>query len=394
MDGVSSYSRVLRRRKLAPKKYKKRAYVKYGTTKSRKPYKLQKRAALSYRKAKRAKHTIPVMSKCAVDYLKSQYDPWNMKSSPCIPDLIMLPSFKFSTRIRGVFQTNGSGFGMISMNPYVPSNTLHSGALANKNFLAPVWYTDANYVGTVTGINDCTDAAIPSPVGMVPAYWNSQITSDAVQTAVDDFTESVVWRPVGGGIKVKYSGRLEDRSGNYIMWTDPTNNDILGRQGLLTVQLLQREETEYTVVADDEVAVLYHQRNENDLRYSDDYYQTQPAAPLDNANDLAKYHTLAIVVNGSVDSAYTFDCVMHWEAVGSQFPSRTASHADPTGFAAVQNTFPTRPPKTPPSKTVSEKIVEVGVNIAGNMAHQYGNSFAPGVGDIANQTIHTIFGSN
>lgn len=401
MDGVSNYASVLR------SKRKKRAYF---STKGR-PF-TAKRARKVYKKAKAAKRLMPVLSSCAVDYLKSQYNPWALNRSPCIPDFLQMPSFKQMTRIRGTFNTDSTGFGFIYMNPYLPtgSNGL-TGLATNPWFLAPVWCSSGVDLPT-SGVPNLLAATNPSgsataPVGMLPLYWNSSLTTDRISNNLNGAQSVVAWRPVGGGIKVKHSGRVDERSGTFVLWEDPSNNDTLwslsgGAVGSVAPSLLQREEANFTAITESEVAVMHHQKNMHDLEYSDNWYMVQGTNSLTPGGECARYHTLAIIVVGARPAtSFAFDCVCHWEFVGAEYPSRTASHSDVVGMQKVQNTFPTQASVQTPEvqeREAKSKVVQGmkeafarGVSYVQPFAREAAESYAPGLG-IMVDTAGEMFG--
>lgn len=383
MDAYSNYVANYRGKKRGATR--KKAYANLQQT--RYGRKAKSAAKKTYRKAKQAKRIIPVLSKCAVDYLKAQYDPWNLNSAPCIPDLIQLPSFKMMTRIRGTFRVGTLGTGGISMNPFSPANSVNTGTV-NVNYLAPVLVTNTNLVATTLTYAAALDAGVAFPANWTPLYWNSTLSGDAVRTALDAGATGAQWRPVGGGIKVKYAGPADQMAGTYNLWEDPTNSDTLYRLGAFDPSvLLQREETGYTAITPDEAVVCYHQRNMSDMRYSDDWYQTAPSAANGNSQDTALYHTLGVFIAGAPASApFAFDCVMHWEFTGSNFPSRTASDADPSGFAKVQNTFTTQPSTKSASDQLKDAAKEL-LKSAAPMAGQFANAYVPGAGAIVNSML-------
>jgi len=361
---VNSAGRKLTRRK---------AYVGLSTEN----FKNKTRMTKTFKKAKRSKHVIPAMSSCAVEYLKAQYDPWNLKTAPCIPDPIQLPSYKFSTHLRGTFLADGLGTGWICMNPYVPSNqATGQGSPNNINYLAPVWFSTGTVNYTQIPINLFADrsatAAAITAAGASPGYWNSSITAAQVENNLNlnDFTYN--WRPVGGGIKVRYTGRADAQAGNYILYNDPGNNTTLYNWGVgnpagtsaAPATLLSLQESNYCSVTANEIAVLHHPRSMYDLQYSDNWYGVAGASTYANSQDTALYHTIALYIQGAApNSSFAYDCIMHWEMVGKGLPSRTASYADALGMEKVTNTLPEKPPTQPPKIVLNKMAAQVAKSL-------------------------------
>lgn len=384
----------MRRKASYPKR--KKAYVRLGAATSRSAGRSAKNNRKVYRKVKRAKRVIPVMSKCAVDYFKALYDPWTLKSAPCIPDFIQLPSFKQMTRIRGTLKCNAAGFGFITMNPYLPCNSQSGAAVSNYYYQAPVWYSSggAGVTTTVPMGLLLNTASTPGQGGTTAAYWNSTVTGPQVESAINNGVTDAIWRPVGGGIKVKYAGRADEMAGTYVLWEDPTNDITLQQTSPAGSTLLQREEASYTSVTNDEVAVTHHQRTPWDIEYSDNWYPISVATTA-NSVDLANFHTLAVVIEGAVAQAsYVFDCVMHWEYLGKNFPSRTASMADVIGMQKAQNTQSTQPAVTSPHDTLINRgkqlIKDATKEAAGQLLSGAVNSYAPGYGPYAELAFNQL----
>lgn len=408
MDGYSAYSRILRRRKRVGTPGIKRRYR--GRSLAR-PYKRRRTAYRRRVPARRFKKRVyrrrttartgsriksaginMKLHGCALEYLKVQYDPWTagLKEAPCVPDLISFPSFKLMTRARGTMVTDSgaagtaqnTGIGAILMNPYLPSSKILSTSLAyaNRNWLAPIWYTNAND-STGAGLNVARDGitfrnmdstmgpTVAANHGYTPAFWaNSLISSDELLDLLSGQSSSKNYRPVGGGIKVSYSGVLQDRSGSYILYEAPDNeNDynMLGGSGneppssITSSDFLLKEETQKTIVSEAPVSVVFHPRHMNDLQYATDYGYPQTAVVVDkvsNAVNLATYQTLCIAVFGCLGQSFDFDCVMHWEMIGSGIPSRTPSPSYPNEFAAITNGFPTQPSKKSPAQQLIEAL--------------------------------------
>jgi len=385
MNTSRSYNAVNKAPRTGRKITRKKAYVRLNTSVFRNP----KKARGQFKKASRAKHVIPQMSKCAIEYLKVQYDPWNLKTSPCIPDTIQLPSYKFSTHLRSTFSTNANGFGWIVMNPYVPSSSAtNAGGPANTNYLAPIWASTSTGASVQIPIDRFADrtqlASGITAAGAAPFYWPSGITAAQVENNLNgnDFTYN--WRPVGGGIKVRYTGRADAQSGNYTIFSDPGNNSTLYSWAINSPPgsaansgtMLGLEEAAFTSIGLEEIAVTHHPKAKFDLEYSDNWYNSAGAAFYSNGQDTALYHTMAILIEGApANTSFAFDAIMHWEMVGRGLPARTASEADTIGLEKVTNTFPIKPPTTTPAKTfsaVTNRLAKVLLKEGVNAMYQFG----------------------
>lgn len=389
MNTSRSYNAVNKAPRTGRKITRKKAYVRLGTSVFRNPKKVRGQ----FKKASRAKHVIPQMSKCAVEYLKAQYDPWNLKTSPCIPDHIQLPSHKYSTHLRGSFLTNANGFGWIVLNPYLPSSqSTAQGPPTNPNYLAPIWHSTGAGTSTQIPINLFADrGATPGTItaaGAAPQYWPSGVTAVQVEDNLNSNDFTFNWRPVGGGLKVRYTGRADAQSGNYTLFTDPGNNITLYAWAVNkppgsaanSGTMLGIEEASFTSIGPDEVAVTHHPKSSYDLLYSDNWYPQSTPGVYANSQDTALYHTMAILIEGApASSSFAFDAIMHWEMVGRGLPTRTQSESDVLGMEQVTNTFPIKPPTTPPAKTftaVTNRMAKILLKEGVNAMYQFGGGSA------------------
>lgn len=302
------------------------------------------------------------LSVCGLEYLRAQYDPWHCKEPPCVPDAIAIPSYKFSTFIRGTMKiaAPADSIGYVFMNPYSIANSV-AASVNNTDYIAPVWATNG-VIGSPDYSNRLNLNIFTNPSVIIagvdkvvtPFYWNSQVSGlNMVQELTANTFNIYCWRPVGGGIKMQYSGVADSRQGQYILWEDPQNSPYVGATSLVTATLLQNAEAKFTVVDDKQVAVTYHPRNMNDFQYSDNWYNNPATA---NASDLAQYHTMGIIVQGNPGGTYTFECVMHWEMTGSAVPSRSKSHAASGDMDKVANVAETQPSVLPPEDVLKHKL--------------------------------------
>jgi len=341
---------------------RKKAYVKksYGRNASKK-----KKTART--KASRTRK-LAILSTCTQAYLQAQYNPWaTFVKPPCVPDFMAMPSYKFSTKIRGTMVSQANGIAFIAMNPYLINKGPVVGG-TNPDYVAPLMYSDGT--GTRTGYSSYNNRDPANVGGLDPgtkgAYWDSPYSAGEVSNALLN-EGNLDWRPVGGGVKIRYAGNVMEREGTITLYEDPNNSTFMYDVGnflpappnnvVEQTAIIQKSEAAFQALGDGEYAVLYHPRNLSDLDYSS-HWQNDLGA-------LAKYDVMYIIINGlgATSQAFTFEAIMHWEANGSSVPSRTRTEADPNGLAAVQSSLGTKPSLANPSLQHAMKKGEVAQNL-------------------------------
>lgn len=342
---------------------KKKSYAKksYGRNASK-----TKKTARS--KAVRARK-VAIMSHCTQAYLKAQYNPWSQFTKPpCVPDFMAMPSYKFSTKIRGTLVTQTNGIGFIALNPYLLNNSAATGG-TNPSYCAPLMYSDGT--GTTLGYSSANNRDPSNVGGLVGGtkgvFWDSPYS--AGQCIAGLFGDgSLEWRPVGGGVKIRYAGDVMKRQGTILLYEDPNNSQFMFNVGSFLPPIpnnavnedliIKKSECAFQALGDGDYAVLYHPRNLGDLDYSSSWNDDLPA--------LAKYDTMYILISGFGISqqAFTFEAIMHWEAIGSAVSSRTRTEADPNGLAGVQSSLSTKPSLQSPAVQHAMKTKEVVAHLA------------------------------
>lgn len=263
-------------------------------------------------------------------------------------------------------QANGIAF--IALNPYLINKNAAVGG-SNPDYCAPLMYSNGTGTGQgYSSYNNRDPAHLGGLVaGTAAAYWDSPYTAGECIVALAN-GGNIDWRPVGGGIKIRYAGNVMEREGTITLYEDPNNSTYMYDVGgfvppppgnvVLQSAIIQKSEAAFQSLGDGEYAVLYHPRNLSDLDYASQW-----------SNDLAalsRYDTLYIIINGlgSSSQAFTFEAIMHWEVNGSSVPSRTKTEADPTGLAAVQSALSTKPSLANPALQHAMKKGEVASHLA------------------------------
>lgn len=316
------------------------------------------------------------MGSCTARYIESQYNPFKEYSPPvCVPDFISMPSYKFSTKARGNIIFNASGLAYILMNAYLPTNGEDSTVpiANNRAYCAPIWASNggtqnANPVVIPTSLltKDSTLKTVTDTCA-TPVYWDSPINAAAAINALRG-DGNWDWRPVSGGVKIKYAGDVMKRKGQVVLYEEPMNGSSLTENSQSQAGLLQAVEATFTAFGDQEYAVTYHPRTLSDLDYASSWHSQNMQGDL---NELVDYACLLIAVyGGPANESCVFEAKMHWEMTGRLVPSRSKSDSDPAGFAAAQAIIPSKPSTAPPATQASIK----GAQAAGELGGQSGTA--------------------
>lgn len=349
--GSTKYKRAVKKyAKRYSKKTASKYYKKKGTKIPRKKLGLKVKGAVRR-----------MLSQCSAHYVESQYNPFKQYSpGVCVPDFLSMPSYKFSTKMRGTGQLNANGFGYVVLNPYIPANgpDLTETVTNNQNWLAPVWVSN-NGAKTVAdqvsfaSLATSTTLKTVVDVNATPNYWDSSISAVSFKAAMLG-DGNYDWRPVSAGIKIKYSGNVMNRKGTIVLFQDPQNSEWLyNKVNVAQNDFLKYEEAAYSALGEQEYAVTYHPRNLGDLTYASEWFDVVPLTFF----EIAKYGVIAMMIyGGPANESFVFEAVEHWEMTGSAVPSRTLSHSDPNGFSSAQAVIPTKPTLNTPFQESKTKL--------------------------------------
>lgn len=261
------------------------------------------------------------LSSCSLDYLHALTDPWNLLTPPCIPDFVVLPSFKFNSRSRGVLSTGTQGTGWIAVDPWAAAFSDAQLAVAATS----ATYSAVNYNPSAPGV---VMQQIQSPLSYNPNEQRSM-------------------RVVGCSIKIRYSASEFKRGGRIISYRSPLNTGILATND---GEFLTNPESVSVPVDREWHAVCYRPAREQDLAYID-----QNAAVNPN-----EYTLLLYITGAEAGVTFEFDVIGWFEMIGNRVAQATRSHSDPSGLAAVATALSQFQPTTSPAKNFANAVNEVG----------------------------------
>lgn len=249
------------------------------------------------------------LSMCAKLYAIAAVDPWGCPEPPCVPDNVNLPSYKFAARSRGTMATGGT----CAFIQYSPYNMIQSTNAA-------VWYTNSTFNTTVTANSGTTITTAISDSTFGAAFFNK---SNANNT----------WRLVGAGVRVRYIGPEQYRSGQMIMYSSPGNAGI--GNGIGGPELLNNRNTTTAVCDREWHSVVWKPSDPTDLDYFDIHGVTS-GQPIGRVND-ASGTAMVFLTGLNTNCSFEYEVVSWFEVVGPLISGLTPSHSDATGLAAVSS---------------------------------------------------------
>lgn len=270
-----------------------------------------------------AKLTKLGFSKCSILYAMARINSFQLNEPPCIPDEVVLVSYKYGAFTRGNFTigTNAvSNDGFVAQNPYSPGNTNLSVSTTTAA------YVNSGYtIGGVGVLGLPNNSPFPTAnflAGGVPQNY---------------------FRVVGAGIRARYMGSELNRSGRYIMYRDANNNNIQTNPN--SSFFMNTLETTSCPVGPDWCYCHFSPAIAQDLVYG-------------NAV-AASFLCNLILVNGGVSgTVFEFEAVWWFEATGPLLPVMSASSSDPQGFAVTQSALATTQPTQTPASSWKSFLTE------------------------------------
>jgi len=373
--------RAYRRR--APAKKKKKRYVKKGNSYGRMYPNMAKKTAPFRPYLTQNPGMIQGSDACA-NFLKAQTDPFGQFDvAPGIPDLIATASQKLTLHARGTLSTggagdpgtNGEGKGFIIVNPYLIGNAASTIAVANQDYLAPI-YTTTSAFNIPAGSNfdpiNMHDDTAALNTGVVAHYYpDSPWSTDQLQgTATSEgwiHEGQLDYRIVGCGIKVRNITKPTNRTGTVIIYEDPSNGGTLDELELpadwANGNLWEKIQNDFNQVygpVDDAFHVsTFKIRTQDDLAYISRWAENQYQGAKD-------YDNLAILIsdaNGTDIQTYEWEVTCLVEAVGYRSFGRTVTQCDIGLLSKALNALPAKPTWGSPSASFYAASSKLGIFI-------------------------------
>jgi hypothetical protein len=263
------------------------------------------------------------LSQCLRDYIKASIDPFDLTvNGVCIPDDIVVPSFKFSVTLNGQMVIGTTGVGYAALNPFT--------AVCSDN-------TDSN-PGSINIPLILTTATYDQPgLTLDPAlFTGARITtvnsSSFFTTAQLRYAQM---RLVASGLELAYTGQLLNQSGAVSSQQWPGTG--APPQETLIAQIRNDPRTVTCTVSKDSRCYIPYTPTDEEYR---SYQYPSYYRPRDNAaigNSVGVFAPMFIIVTGATPgTTFQVKAVSHFE-VQMAGMAVTPSHGDPNGYASFQS---------------------------------------------------------
>lgn len=258
------------------------------------------------------------LSECSYQYALAMSNPWACQSSPCVPDQLVLPSYKFSVRSRGTLSVGTAGVGYVVFAPKRFGNDFS----AATNF--PIYSTASNFTGTTISTTTGVTGVLGTYMSRFP-YTTANIGSGVGQLQI---------RTVGSGLRVFYTGTELNRSGTLLAFREPNNATV---SAMSATDIYSLNNTRSVPVDRRKHAVCWVPSSADDYEYADDPHNVTSANGAPNQDGPT---CMGIMITGATAGiTFDYEIISHYEALGTLLNS-TRSESDGVGLSAVHSAIP------------------------------------------------------
>jgi len=272
-----------------------------------KKYKATSNKASYYRKREVAKRLEVTIPECSIHYIDSLFDPFATQAGVCIPcDLFPLPSQKIKTTFRGVCNLGTTGYGFVSVNPSVCND-----------IVAVRTSTSLSVGGSSTGLSAFTNQGT-GMFSMLP-YSSADLSNNVLQARV-----------VACGLRVRYSGAEQTRSGLYVACEEQDMQNLLA--------------LDFNRIKD--IPNAYTTRPSGDGSWDSIVCYSGPIMPqhIEFSSYVHPLHIgvnnapMVVVMQGAPNDSIEIEISTHIEYIGTKIQGKTPSHADPSTYGKIMET--------------------------------------------------------
>ncbi len=317
------------------------------------------------------------MAPCTRMYAKALVNPFAVQGLPCIPDNIVLPSYKFMTKARGVFSCGTNGVGYILIDPFqmLVNNGSYVADIGGPHIGGAIYYTNKAYTLGAQRIQSGgtldTGVAVANP-GSLFAYSDFDTNSGTPSVANRQF------RLVACGLRVNYIGSNLYNAGRLIIWRNQGCRRLESDLPYTANDFLQDNYTSLTTVSRGSKYVYYVPDDPTFIAYNP-YNDYCPNLHL-LESEAVNHHCMGVYIDGgSVDpnqQSWEFEAVAFFETIGGGF-TLSRSEGDPVGhdvvLSSLPNSAPTQTPASVESSVISQFIkgfAETTREVAYNVGRQ------------------------
>jgi hypothetical protein len=328
-----------------------------------------------------AKQALPEMfhvSSCAKLYMKALVDPFNVQGAPCIPDTIILPSYKYRTFLTSSFGAGIGGTGWIAFDPWQ--------ALFNDLAIGPT-FTQGSIYYTIPGVYadtgfNYTNTTTPI-AGVFATNPSTMFNSSQFNLAENSLNR---YRLVAAGLRVRYTGSTFNNQGVITQCRVPNN---LNAPFLFnpTDAMRQQYSRQSPIKKNVWKYVYYQPENPEDFDYIG-----SDGLPGYTGTQSSNYCLLLFLSGCEPGAPFQFEMTSHFEVIGPNVPI-TKSHSDPAATTAVMSAMPVRAPEGSPSQEmpiVVRGFLESMGDLTGNAVSNIGNSLMDVAKDVGPSLIKSL----
>jgi hypothetical protein len=295
-----------------------------------------------------------------------------------------MPSFKFTTKARGVFSTGNNGFGFVVIDPFQMLCNDGGFEATNLRMGGSIYYTDKTNDLTTLQFTDGTTLND----GVVIGNSNSLFTTAEFDVLSGNPTfQNRHFRLVGAGLRINYIGSNMYNAGRIIVFRNQANVALEPSFSYTSDNLLQDNYTVITANTRASRYVYYVPDTPVFIAYSP-YNAFSPNLTSGSGRGTS-HHCMGLVVDGGAISpnqqSWEYEAVAFFECIGGGF-TLSRSEGDPVGHDVLMASLPNKAPTSSPQqvegsvmnqfiKGLSETTREVAYNV-GRKALGYAASAA------------------
>jgi len=323
---------------------------------------------------------LPPISRCAQEYASALVNPFGSRGTlPCIPDNIVMPSYKFQSKCRGVFSTGTLGVGFVLLDPW--HMVWNDGGIGPSDSSAPIIFTTPAY-------NQSTlDYSIVASAFVRPGVFIANSNSNLPAAFFEGNTQRQL-RLVACGLKISYVGSNFRNQGRIILSRSQGNNSF-PKTGVSSSTLLNDNYTSVLPVLRKSEYVFYVPDEHSYLSY-----HTGPFFDANVGTGNNHFGMLIFIDGGDTNEpqSWMFESTAYFEAVGPNL-TLSPSHSDVQTMGKVLESLPVKAPTTAPQNVQNGLFARLGAAVS-NQLMITGPALAGSAVRLAGQAASAYMGGN
>jgi len=284
----------------------------------------------------------PILRSLRLEMYKSE--------NPCIPTIPNIKSRKFSAFARGDLQVSTGTFAGSAFLAFAPRRLANNASQAAYGS-CPI-YTSGGVWPSSAGCPYPASLETATPVDTGCAGYNLNAEFVAAQLPLVA-GRGIKYRVVAAGLRVRYTGTEVNMAGTIHATIQPNHDTLAGAD----VSTLGQLETYFRYPVSKDWFLVYHTPvMDDDFLYYPDAVNN-PGFFGTTISLQSFQHYMGFQVTDCPGGSFQWECVVHYEVVGSEVRGLTATPADVVGVSAVLNTA------TAPNAIDINKMSQKGMDI-------------------------------